>query len=59
VPGQASGIVAFTLPDEAPARTAARLRAKGVFVVARRGCVRASPHFYNSSEDLERLLHAL
>jgi cysteine desulfurase/selenocysteine lyase len=58
-PGQASGIVAFTLPDEAPARTAARLRAKGVFVVPRRGCVRASPHFYNSSEDLERLLNAL
>jgi cysteine desulfurase/selenocysteine lyase len=58
-PGQTSGIVAFTLPEEAPARTAARLREKGVFVVARRGCVRASPHFYNSSEDLERLLRAL
>jgi selenocysteine lyase/cysteine desulfurase len=57
--GQASGIVAFTLPDEPPARTAARLRAAGVFVVARRGCVRASPHFYNSQEDLERLLLAL
>ncbi len=57
--GQTSGIVAFTLPDEAPARTAARLRAAGVFVVERRGCVRASPHFYNTSEDLERLLRAL
>ena len=58
-PGQTSGIVAFTLPDEAPARTAARLRAAGVFVVERRACVRASPHFYNTQGDLDRLLRAL
>ena len=58
-PGQTSGIVAFTLPDEAPARTAARLRAAGVFVVERRACVRASPHFYNTQGDLVRLLRAL
>ena len=57
--GDASGIVAFRLPDEAPGRTAARLRAAGVFVVERRGCVRASPHFYNSTDDLDRLLRAL
>lgn len=57
--GQTSGIVAFRWNDEPPARTAARLRAAGVFVVARRGCVRASPHFYNTSEDFERLLAAL
>jgi selenocysteine lyase/cysteine desulfurase len=57
--GQSSGIVAFRLPDEAPGKTAARLRAAGVFVVARRGCVRASPHFYNSPEDLDRLIRAL
>ena len=58
-PGQASGIVAFRLPDEPPGRTAARLRAAGVFVVERRGCVRASPHFYNSPADLDRLVDAL
>jgi selenocysteine lyase/cysteine desulfurase len=58
-PGRASGIVAFRLPDEAPGRTAARLREAGVFVVERRGCVRASPHFYNVPEDLERLLRSL
>jgi selenocysteine lyase/cysteine desulfurase len=57
--GLSSGIVAFRLADEPPARTVARLRAAGVFVVARRGCVRASPHFYNSPGDLERLLRAL
>ena len=58
-PGPGLGHRRLPLPDEAPARTAARLRAAGVFVVARRGCVRASPHFYNSPEDLERLLRAL
>lgn len=58
-PGEASGIVAFNLPNEAPDRTVARLRAAGVFVVARRGRVRASPHFYNDSSDLGRLLEAL
>ncbi len=58
-PGQSSGIVAFRIPDETPSRTVARLRAAGVFVVERRGCVRASPHFYNTPEDLERLLSNL
>jgi selenocysteine lyase/cysteine desulfurase len=58
-PGEASGIVAFRLPGEPPGKTAARLRGAGVFVVERRGCVRASPHFYNSSEDLDRLIRAL
>ncbi len=58
-PGLASGIVAFTLGDEAPKATARRLRRAGVFVVARRGCVRASPHFYNSSAELDELVAAL
>jgi selenocysteine lyase/cysteine desulfurase len=54
-----SGIVSFRWRDEEPARTAARLRVQGVFVVARRGGVRASPHYYNHDSDLERLLSAL
>jgi selenocysteine lyase/cysteine desulfurase len=58
-PGEASGIVSFSLPDEDPERTAARLRRAGVVVVARRGGVRASPHFYNDEADLDRLLSAL
>jgi selenocysteine lyase/cysteine desulfurase len=57
--GRASGIVSFTLPDEAPAATARRLVSHGVFVVARRGGVRASPHFYNSEEEIDRLLAIL
>ncbi|MDJ0849824.1 MAG: aminotransferase class V-fold PLP-dependent enzyme [Myxococcota bacterium] len=58
-PGEASGIVSFQLGGEAPKRTAARLRAAGVFVVVRRGGVRASPHFYNDESDIDRLLDAL
>ncbi len=58
-PGEGSGIVAFHQGDEPPERTAARLRAAGVFVVMRRGAVRASPHFYNDEGDLRRLLDAI
>jgi selenocysteine lyase/cysteine desulfurase len=58
-PGEASGIVSFQLGDEAPARSAARLRERGVFVVERRGGVRASPHFYNDEDELQRLLESL
>jgi len=57
--GAASGIVSFRLPDEEPARTVARLRARRLFVVARRGGVRASPHFYNDESEIDRLLAAL
>lgn len=58
-PGETSGIVSFAWPGEEPRDTAARLRAAGIFVVERRGGVRASPHFYNDEAELERLLAAL
>jgi selenocysteine lyase/cysteine desulfurase len=57
--GAASGIVSFRLPHEEPDATVKRLQAEGVFVIARRGGVRASPHFYNDESDLDRLLQAL
>jgi len=57
--GEASGIVAFRLAGEDPIATVRRLEAAGVFVAARRGAVRASPHFYNDGNDIDRLLHAL
>jgi selenocysteine lyase/cysteine desulfurase len=52
-----SGILSFRVRD--PDRTAARLQEQGVFVSARRGLVRASVHFYNSDDDLERFLTCL
>jgi selenocysteine lyase/cysteine desulfurase len=57
--GEASGIVSFTWRDEPPARTAARLRQQRIFTVARRGGVRASPHFYNDEDELDALLSSL
>ncbi|MEE8509333.1 MAG: aminotransferase class V-fold PLP-dependent enzyme [Myxococcota bacterium] len=57
--GLASGIVSFTWTGEAPRETARRLLTQEVFVVARRGGVRASPHFYNSEDEIDRLLASL
>ncbi len=57
--GEASGIVSFALPEEPPAETAGRLLDRGVFVVVRRGGIRASPHFYNTPAELDQLLEAL
>jgi selenocysteine lyase/cysteine desulfurase len=57
--GEASGIVAFRLAGEDPTDTVRRLRAERVFAAARRGAVRASPHFYNDAGDIDRLLGAL
>jgi selenocysteine lyase/cysteine desulfurase len=36
-----------------------QLKEKGISVTARQGWVRISPHFYNSPDDIERLLTAL
>lgn len=58
-PTERSGIVSFTWRDEDPRHTAARLRARHIFVATRRGGVRASPHFYNREDELERLVAAL
>ena len=56
---EASGIVAFRLGDEPPRRTLGRLLSRDVAVAARRGCVRASPHFYNDTSEIDALLAAL
>ena len=58
-PGEASGIVSFVIPGQSPADTVRRLRAERIFVIERRGGVRASPHFYNSEDEIDRLLAAL
>jgi len=58
-PGEASGIVSFAIPGQAPAETVRKLRAQKIFVIERRGGVRASPHFYNSEDEIDRLLAAL
>ena len=59
LPSERSGIVSFRHPRMVPAELHARLREAGVIVSLRIDFLRASPHYYNSGEDLDRLLEAL
>jgi selenocysteine lyase/cysteine desulfurase len=58
-PSERSGIVSFRHPRMVPAELHARLREAGVIISLRGDFLRASPHYYNSDEDLNRLLEAL
>ncbi len=51
-----SGIVCFRHPKQASEVLAERLQAAGVVVAQRGDVIRVSPHFYNTQEELERLL---
>ncbi len=52
-----AGIVSIAVPD--PEGTVARLRREGIVAGAKDGALRVSVHFYNSEEDLTRLVRAL
>ena len=56
-----SGIVIFRARPDAPPpeRIVADLRALGIIIVVREGRLRASPHFYNTDEQVDRLVEAL
>jgi selenocysteine lyase/cysteine desulfurase len=54
-----SGIICFRQPSVNSAVLAEHLRAANVIVSLRGDVIRVSPHFYNTEEDLERLLEAL
>ena len=58
-PREASGIVSFVPRMGRPADTAARLRAHRVQLSERGGRVRLSPHFYNTEEEVDRVLELL
>jgi selenocysteine lyase/cysteine desulfurase len=58
-PSERSGIVSFRHPRMVPAELHARLREAGVIISLRSDFLRVSPHYYNSDEDLDRLLEAL
>jgi cysteine desulfurase / selenocysteine lyase len=55
--GEHAGIISFAHPNAGEA--VARLLALGVNVAERTGCVRVSPHFYNTETDIVRFLEAL
>jgi len=54
-----SGIVSFRHPAVDSAELCERLHAAGVIVSLRGDLIRVSPHFYNTEDDLDRLLTAL
>jgi cysteine desulfurase/selenocysteine lyase len=59
-PGEASGIVAFT--TEAHDQEALRKHLLGeykIVIALREGRLRASPHFYNTEQEIDRLIDAL
>jgi selenocysteine lyase/cysteine desulfurase len=58
-PGEWSGIVAATHPARAPHEIAQALRERDVLVAHRSGRLRISPHFYNTLDEVDRLLSAL
>ncbi len=57
--GEDSGILSFTSPRHDHAKLLAALKARKIIIALRAGRLRASPHFYNTSEDIDRLLEAL
>lgn len=57
--GGGSGIVSFRRRDVDSAALVRQLRQKGFVLAARQGWVRASPHFYASQEDADRLVEEL
>jgi selenocysteine lyase/cysteine desulfurase len=59
LPSERSGIVSFRHQRMVPAELHTRLREAGVIIALRGDFLRASAHYYNSDEDLDRLLEAL
>lgn len=57
-PGEASGIVMATHPGRATDDLVNHLAERGVIVAARAGRLRVSPHFYNTEDEVDRLLNA-
>jgi cysteine desulfurase/selenocysteine lyase len=56
LPEQASGIVSFTPPRAEPGELVKKLNSHGISVAARCGKLRISPHFYNTEEEIDRVL---
>lgn len=57
--GEKSGIVTFKLPRHSGEKVCAHLLRRRIITVPRQGGVRVSPHFYNTGEEMERLVASL
>lgn len=58
-PARRSGITSFRLPNVSADTIVAHLEARHIYVSARGGWVRCSPHGYNTAREVDRLLDAL
>ncbi len=58
-PGERSGIIALRHPEYSPADLLQRLRAAQIVAIQRGACVRLSPHFYNSPDDMDQVASVL
>ena len=58
-PEHASGIVSFTIPGQDPGVRKRTCQDRSVVVNSRDGRLRASPHAYSSTGDIDRLIDAL
>jgi selenocysteine lyase/cysteine desulfurase len=58
-PGEKSAIVSFRHARMVPAEVHRRLHDAGIILSLRGNFLRASPHYYNSDADIDRLLEAL
>jgi selenocysteine lyase/cysteine desulfurase len=58
-PNRWSGIVSFRPAGRSADDWVAYLGGQGVFCAARSGCVRVSPHFYNTENEIARFLRLL
>jgi selenocysteine lyase/cysteine desulfurase len=57
-PGERSGIICFQAKGD-PLELLARSEAERIVIAVRMGIVRVSPHFYNTEEEIDRLLALL
>ena len=58
-PGEGSGIVSFVSRTVTSREVARTLRSRSITVSVRDGLVRVSPHFYNTDEQIRRLVAEL
>jgi len=58
-PLQRAGIVTFRHPVNSSSDLVEQLSAAGIVVVNREGWIRVSPHYYNTTEEIDRLLSVL
>src|SRR5215472_16973766 len=58
-PETGAGIVSFRKAGVDPVAVVAHLRKNGITAAARAGWIRTSPHFYLTSEDIEKMLKVL